>query len=93
MRRYPEDLEWLRDVAGIQLHLTPQSILDAQLEAWDRVIEAAKADPVTGEFFGRVVDSQMEFCRKMLNFHFIGDAPKEPAYHHFFGPPDLTRLT
>jgi TRAP-type mannitol/chloroaromatic compound transport system substrate-binding protein len=93
MDRYPQDYEWLRDDAGIDIRLAPQEVLDAQLEAWDRVIEAAKADPVTGEFFGRVVDSQMEFCRRMLNFHFVGDAPKEPAYHHFFGPPDVTRIS
>jgi TRAP-type mannitol/chloroaromatic compound transport system substrate-binding protein len=93
MNRYPDDYVWLRDEAKIDIRLTPESVLEAQLAAWDRVIEASSADPVTGEFFARVTESQKEFARKAMNFHFVGDAPKEPAYHHFFGAPDLTRRT
>lgn len=91
MNRYPADYQWLEEEAGVNMRLTPMSILEAQLEAWDRVIESSSADPVTGEFFGRVIDSQKEFCEATVNFMLINEAPKEPAYRHFFGAPGLSR--
>jgi TRAP-type mannitol/chloroaromatic compound transport system substrate-binding protein len=91
MNRYPDDYIWLRDEAGVNMHLTPMSVLEAQLEAWDTTIEESEADPETGEFFGRVIQSQREFCEKAVNFMLVNEAPKEPAYRHFFGDPDLSR--
>jgi TRAP-type mannitol/chloroaromatic compound transport system substrate-binding protein len=80
MNRYPEDLQRIRD-AGVQTYITPESILQAQLEAWDRVIEEYSQDP----FFARVVESQRAFCERTVAFHLEGDAPKQMAYEHFFG--------
>jgi TRAP-type mannitol/chloroaromatic compound transport system substrate-binding protein len=86
-RRYPEDYAWLENEGGVTMHLTPQEILDAQLSAWDTVIEAASQDA----FFARVIESQKEFAQKAAQYHLIATAPKEPAYRHFFGAPALSR--
>jgi TRAP-type mannitol/chloroaromatic compound transport system substrate-binding protein len=85
--RYPADYEWLETEGGVTMHLTPQSILDAQLEAWNTVIENASQDA----FFARVIESQKEFARKAVGYHLTASAPKEPAYRHFFGEPPLSR--
>ncbi len=82
MRRYPEDLEKLRTEGGVQTYITPDSVLQAQLEAWDKVIERESAQ---SEFFKKVIDSQRAFCEKTVAFHLEGNTPKEPAYEHFFG--------
>ncbi len=82
MNRYPADLEGMRTEQGVQTYITPQSILDAQLAAWDVVIERESAND---DFFRRVVESQKAFCEKTVAFHLEGDTPKEPAYEHFFG--------
>lgn len=82
MRRYPADLEGMRKEQGLQTYITPDSILEAQLKAWDVVIERESgANP----FFKKVIDSQRAFCEKTVAYHLEGNTPKEPAYEHFFG--------
>lgn len=83
MARYPEDLEWIES-QGVEITTAPEDLLEAQLEAWDTVIENASAESGTGEFFARVVDSQREFVQRMGAYHFRNNAPKEKAYNHFF---------
>jgi TRAP-type mannitol/chloroaromatic compound transport system substrate-binding protein len=85
--RYPADYEWLETEGGVTMHLTPQEILDAQLDAWDAVIEDSAED----EFFARVIDSQKDFAQKAVAYHLIATTPKEPAYRHFFGELPLSR--
>ena len=82
MNRYPEDLRRLREEDGVSTYITPDSILQAQLDAWDVVIERESAN---NEFFRRVIESQMEWCEKSIAFFLEGEAPKEQAYEHFFG--------
>ncbi|MFN3614641.1 MAG: TRAP transporter substrate-binding protein [Rubrimonas sp.] len=84
MVRYPADLEWIES-QGVNVQTAPEDILDAQLDAWDQVIEAQSNDPNTGEFFGRVIDSQKAFVQKMGAYHFRATAPKRKAFDHFFG--------
>jgi TRAP-type mannitol/chloroaromatic compound transport system substrate-binding protein len=82
MQRYPADLEGMRKEQGLQTYITPDSILEAQLKAWDVVIERESgANP----FFKKVIDSQRAFCEKTVAYHLEGNTPKEPAYEHFFG--------
>ena len=82
MQRYPADLEGMRKEQGLQTYITPDSILEAQLKAWDVVIERESA---ANPFFKKVIDSQRAFCEKTVAYHLEGNTPKEPAYEHFFG--------
>lgn len=82
MRRYPVDLEGMRKEQGLQTYITPDSILQAQLKAWDVVIERESG---ANAFFKKVIDSQRAFCEKTVAYHLEGNTPKEPAYEHFFG--------
>ncbi len=82
MQRYPEDMAHMRSEQGVKTHITPDEVLQAQLHAWDVVIEReSKADP----FFRRVIQSQRAYCEKTTAFLLENDAPKEVAYRHFFG--------
>jgi TRAP-type mannitol/chloroaromatic compound transport system substrate-binding protein len=82
MQRYPADLEGMRKEQGLQTYITPDSILEAQLKAWDVVIERESS---ANAFFKKVIDSQRAFCEKTVAYHLEGNTPKEPAYEHFFG--------
>ena len=62
---------------------TPDSILEAQLKAWDKVIEANK-DP----FFVKVLNSQKAWAKRVSPYFLTNNlttAQLEVAYKHFFG--------
>jgi TRAP-type mannitol/chloroaromatic compound transport system substrate-binding protein len=82
--RYPQDQQALVEDHGVSLYITPDEILEAQLAAWDRVIERNSADD---EFFARVIESQKEWVRNVVGFSLVNEAPKRKAYEHFFGEP------
>ncbi|MCE9665793.1 TRAP transporter substrate-binding protein [Halomonas sp. M5N1S17] len=91
MDRYPKDLQAMREQQGVQTYITPDSVLEAQLTAWDTVIESESNN---SEFFKRVVDSQREYCERVVGWHLEGNTPKEPAYRHFYGkePTDTSTI-
>ncbi len=91
MLRYPQDYRGLVEEEGVNLYITPDEILQAQLDAWDVIIERESAQ---NEFFGRVIESQRNWVRDVVGYFLINEAPKEMAYNHFFGEPPfpVTRL-
>jgi TRAP-type mannitol/chloroaromatic compound transport system substrate-binding protein len=82
MARYPDAQISLIEDHDVNLYITPDQILEAQLDAWDRVIERNSAE---NEFFARVIESQKDWCRKVVAFHLTNEAPKRKAFEHFFG--------
>ena len=79
MDRYSKDLEALK-AAGVKVTKTPESILQAQLQAWDKVLTALSADP----FFKKVVDSQKAWAKRVVALAEEMEAPSRVAYDHFF---------
>jgi len=79
MDRYSKDLEALK-AAGVKVHQTPQSVLDAQLAAWDKVIAAQSEDP----FFAKVVESQKAWAKRVVGAQFELEVDQKVAYDHFF---------
>src|SRR5262245_46695350 len=65
MDRYSTDLAALR-AAGVEVHKTPDTLLDAQLAAWDKVIAALSADP----FFAKVIESQKAWAKRVVALQF-----------------------
>jgi TRAP-type mannitol/chloroaromatic compound transport system substrate-binding protein len=80
MDRYSTDLEALK-AAGVQVIKTPDSVLQAQLAAWDKVIAAQSADP----FFAKVVESQKAFAKRVVGLQTEMEVDQAMAYKHFFG--------
>jgi TRAP-type mannitol/chloroaromatic compound transport system substrate-binding protein len=79
MHRYSEDLAVLR-AAGVTVHRTPDSVLQAQLAAWDKVIETLSQEP----FFAKVVESQKAWAKRVVGFQLDNDVGQQMAYDHFF---------
>jgi TRAP-type mannitol/chloroaromatic compound transport system substrate-binding protein len=78
--RYSKDLETMRTQQGVQVFKTPDSVLQAQLAAWDKVVERLSADP----FFKKVIDSQKAWVKRVVGFQLEYEVPQEMAYNHYF---------
>lgn len=81
MDRYSKDLEALQAEQGVKVHQTPESVLQAQLAAWDNVIAKYSADP----FFAKVVESQKAWAKRVVGAQFQIEVAQAPAFKHFFG--------
>ena len=79
-KRYPDDLDKIQK-AGVKVYETPKAILEAQLKAWDIVIERLSKDA----YFGKVIASQKAWAKRIAGFRKIYESPREIAYTHFFG--------
>jgi TRAP-type mannitol/chloroaromatic compound transport system substrate-binding protein len=78
--RYSRDLLAMTQQQGVNVRPTPRPVLDAQLQAWNKVTERLETDP----FFKKVCDSQREWCRRVGNFFLRYEASQAVAYNHFF---------
>ncbi len=79
--RYTKDLAEMREKQGVKTHKTPDSVLDAQLKAWDKVIENLSKDA----YFKKVIDSQKAWNERVVAYFLDNEASQERAYTHFFG--------
>jgi TRAP-type mannitol/chloroaromatic compound transport system substrate-binding protein len=80
-KRYAEDLEKLR-AQGVNVYRTPDSVMIAQLGAWDTVV-----DRISGEdaFFAKVVASQKQYAKEVMNYLNLNQPDYKLAYKHYFG--------
>jgi TRAP-type mannitol/chloroaromatic compound transport system substrate-binding protein len=81
--RYSNDLIALQKEHGVKVHRTPNSIMEAQLKAWDKVLPQFMKDP----FFARVVESQKAWMKRVGSFELTNAPDYEGAYKHYFGSP------
>jgi TRAP-type mannitol/chloroaromatic compound transport system substrate-binding protein len=80
MDRYSKDLDALK-AAGVNVVPTPKAVLEAQLAAWDKVVERmSAADP----FFAKVVDSQKAWVKRVVGLQFDMEVDQKLAFDHFF---------
>ena len=80
-KRYAEDLEKLR-AQGVNVYRTPDSVMSAQLEAWDTVIDRISAED---EFFAKVVASQKAYAKEVMDYLNLNQPDYKLAYKHYFG--------
>ncbi|MES2423683.1 MAG: TRAP transporter substrate-binding protein [Pseudomonadota bacterium] len=69
--------------AGVKFYKTPEPILRAQLEAWDKTI-AKKAGE--NPLFKKVLDSQKAFAQRAGQWQNDYTVDFKMAYNHYFGP-------
>ena len=73
------DLEKIK-AAGVQVLKTPEPVLQAQLAAWDKLIELRSGeDP----FFAKVLESQKAWVKRVVGFYRDYNVSSELAYDHF----------
>ena len=82
MDRYSADLVTLREEHGVNVHRTPNDIMDAQLKAWDVVVDRISAsDP----FFAKVVESQKAWAKRFGAYSLQNSPDYRLAYEHYYG--------
>ncbi len=81
-KRYADDLVKLRDEQGVNIYRTPDSVMAAQLGAWDIVV-----DRISGEdpFFAKVIESQKVYAKNVMNYLNLNQPDYKLAYKHYFG--------
>jgi TRAP-type mannitol/chloroaromatic compound transport system substrate-binding protein len=77
--RYSKDLETLRG-RGVNVVSTPDSILKAQLDGWNAVIDDLSKDA----FFKKVLDSQRAWVQRTYAYERLNEPSRDVAYDHFF---------
>jgi len=81
-KTYSDDLVKLQNEEGVNVYRTPDSVLSAQLEAWDTVINRISAeDP----FFAKVIESQKAYAKDVMNYLNLNQPDYKLAYNHYFG--------
>lgn len=81
MDNYSRDLQWLKNEQGVNVIRTPQSVMNDQLDAWDKMIAKLEAeDP----FFAKVLKSQKEFAHRVAYYELINSADYKLAFDHYF---------
>jgi TRAP-type mannitol/chloroaromatic compound transport system substrate-binding protein len=83
--RYSKDLIALQDEDGVTVYKTPSDVMQKQLEAWDVVTEQLSSDP----FFKRVIESQRDWCKRVVFYDLYNSADYRLAYEHHFGPLEM----
>jgi TRAP-type mannitol/chloroaromatic compound transport system substrate-binding protein len=82
---YSRDLAGLQAEDGVTVIRTPQAVLDAQLAAWDSLIERLGQD----EYMARVIASQREWTDRTVFYEIMNAPDYKLAYEHYF-PGRLT---
>ena len=71
-----------RDEQGVNVCRTTDSVIQAQLEAWDIVVVGIS---VEDEFFAKVVESQKAYAKEVMNYLNLNQPDYKLAYKHYFG--------
>jgi TRAP-type mannitol/chloroaromatic compound transport system substrate-binding protein len=80
-KRYSDDLIKLQEQDGVSVHRTPESVMQAQLVAWDSVANRIAAeDP----FFARVMESQKTYAKEVMGYLNMNQPNYQMAYDHYF---------
>jgi TRAP-type mannitol/chloroaromatic compound transport system substrate-binding protein len=81
MDYYSKDLQELIGKDKVNVIRTPQDVFEAQIKAWDGLIEQLGRDP----FMKKVMDSQKAWVRRVVYYGMLNAADYRVAYEHHFG--------
>ncbi|HMM53743.1 MAG TPA: TRAP transporter substrate-binding protein [Candidatus Desulfobacillus sp.] len=79
--RYSKDYIEMQEKQGVKFWKTPDAILRAQLEAWDKIMAAKGAENPT---FKKVNDSMRAFAQRSCRWQNDTLVDYKMAYNHFF---------
>jgi len=81
MDNYSRDLQDLVSKHGVNVIRTPRDVFQAQLKAWDTLTrKLSDEDP----FFKKVVESQLEWAKRVAYYEFVNEADFALGYEHVF---------
>jgi TRAP-type mannitol/chloroaromatic compound transport system substrate-binding protein len=79
--RYSKDYLEMQSKDKVRFYKTPESILRAQLDAYDKAVDKRKDNPL----FVEIADSQKKFAERVVKWDFDTNVRREMAYNHYFG--------
>ena len=82
MHRMSQDYLDLQTMQKVRAYRTPREILNAQLKAWDTVIQKRSAE---NPLFAKVIESQKAWARRVMYWHNDVQVDQRAAYTHYFG--------
>jgi len=80
LNQYSTDLVKLQTDHGVSVERTPQDILDAQLVAWDKLIDQLGQDA----FMKKIMDSQRAWVERVVFYELMNAPDYALAYNHYF---------
>jgi TRAP-type mannitol/chloroaromatic compound transport system substrate-binding protein len=81
MDYYSKDLQELITKDKVNVLRTPKDVFDAQIKAWDGLIEVLGKDP----FMKKVMDSQKAWVKRVVYYGLFNATDYRGAYEHHFG--------
>jgi len=81
MDYYSKDLQELISKDKVTVLRTPKDVFEAQIKAWDGLIEVLGRDP----FMKKVMDSQKAWVKRAVYYSLMNAADYRVAYEHHFG--------
>lgn len=78
---YPKDLQALIHKDGVKVYRTPESILKAQLDAWDKVVAQYSKE----EQFKLISDNQRKWAKDVAYYQLLNAHDTKLAYEHYYG--------
>jgi TRAP-type mannitol/chloroaromatic compound transport system substrate-binding protein len=81
MDYYSKDLQELISKDKVNVLRTPKDVFEAQIKAWDGLIEVLGRDP----FMKKVMDSQKAWVKRVVYYGMLNSADYRVAYEHQFG--------
>ena len=80
--RYTADYFDMSEKQGVKFYKTPDAILHRQLEAWDHVLAAKRAE---NPMFKKIDDSMRAFAQRACRWQNDTNVDFKMAYNHYFG--------
>jgi TRAP-type mannitol/chloroaromatic compound transport system substrate-binding protein len=80
--RYSKDYFEMQEKQGVKFWKTPDAILRAQLEAWDKIVAAKSAENPS---FKAVTESMKAFAQRAARWQNDTLVDSKMAYNHYFG--------
>src|SRR5581483_3846592 len=79
--RYSKDYVEMQQKQGVKFYKTPDSILQAQLEAYDKALEKKLAE---NPIFKEIYESQRRFAERAVKWDLDTNVQRRMAYTHYF---------
>ncbi|MGH7309933.1 MAG: TRAP transporter substrate-binding protein [Candidatus Rokuibacteriota bacterium] len=80
MDYYSKDLQELISKDKVNVIRTPKSVFEAQIKAWDGIIDVLGKDP----FMKKVMESQKAWVKRVVYYGMLNAADYRVAYEHHF---------
>jgi TRAP-type mannitol/chloroaromatic compound transport system substrate-binding protein len=81
--RYSKDYVEMQTKDNVKFYKTPDSVLKRQLEIFD---EVAKKKAGENPLFKKIVESQLAFAKRAVQWEMDTVVPRRMAFDHYFGP-------